>query len=79
MKKENPRMCILSRKRFPKEELIRFERKDGKYLYPSSSGRGVYVSKKVLLSINGKALLEKRFHLSWDEEDWERIKRDAQK
>ena len=46
MKQENPRTDIVTRKPFPKEELLRFTIVDGVIVISESSGRGYYLHKK---------------------------------
>lgn len=50
MRIENPRTCLITGRKFPKEELLRLVVVEGKLMIEPSLGRGFYLSKEGLES-----------------------------
>ena len=67
-------MCLLTGRRLPKGELLRFEEKEGRLLLsPEGEGRGLYLSREGLLSPRGRKVLEGRLRRKLSEEEWEEV------
>ncbi len=78
MRKETLRMDIVSRGRFPKEELFRLVHVCGAFVLDPSlalPGRGVYVrrSLEALKALQAKKILEKTHHAPLKEGEYERM------
>ena len=78
MRKETLRMDIVSRGRFPKEELFRLVLADGVFAPDpdqSAHGRGVYVKRSLeaLMALKAKKVLEKTHHAHLKEGELERM------
>lgn len=72
----NPRMDVLSRKRLPKEELLRLVLADGKYVPDVSGkapGRGIYVIRDAELLLANRKRLEKTLRHVFEETEFHAI------
>ena len=75
MKKDNPRLDLLTRKPFPKAELIRFVVEDNKIRVRESGGRGYYIAKDSdLTSAKARKALSRVLRREANDSDIEALK-----
>ena len=70
------RMCVVCRKRFDKQSLIRLDKQDGKLTFSDKNGRGIYLchDKNCLDKAINKKVLSKIVKCDISDEVYEQLK-----